>query len=122
MTDGRRSLGRAAEHEAAALLARRGLRVIARNVRFADGEIDLVCRDHDVLVFVEVKCRRAGWDDAPGAAVSRPKQRRLIRLAQRYLQRYRLAHARCRFDVVAVTVTSAGALLARHLVSAFDAS
>jgi putative endonuclease len=122
MTDQRRSIGRAAEDEAAALLARRGVPVIARNVRFAAGEIDLVCRDHDVLVFVEVKCRRAGWDDGPGAAVSRQKQRRLIRLAQHYLKRHRLERARCRFDVVTITVAADGALDARHLVSAFDAS
>ena len=70
VTDHRRTLGQAAEAEAARALQRAGLAVVERNVRFPEGEIDLVCRDDEVVVFVEVKCRRAGWDDSPAAAVS----------------------------------------------------
>ena len=70
MSDARRALGQAAEEAAARFLRRAGLAVVERNVRFADGEIDLVCRDAGVVVFVEVKCRRATWGDAPAAAVS----------------------------------------------------
>jgi putative endonuclease len=91
-------------------------------VRFREGEIDLVCRDDDVVVFVEVKCRRTGWDEAPAAAVSWHKQRRLTRLAQHYLKWRRLDSVRCRFDVVSVTVDARGALDIRHLRSAFDAT
>ena len=64
------AVGRQAEDAAAAYLRRAGLRVVERNVRFREGEIDVVCRDGDRWVFVEVKCRRATWGDAPGAAVS----------------------------------------------------
>ena len=85
MVDPRQTLGRAAEDAAAAFLARAGLTVVARNVRFAEGELDLVCRERDVWVFVEVKCRRASWGDAPGAAVSWRKRRRLVRLAGHWL-------------------------------------
>jgi putative endonuclease len=120
--DQRRSLGLAAEAEAAAFLERAGLRVMGRNVRFPEGEIDLVCFDGPVLVFVEVKCRRAGWDDTPAAAVSWRKRRRLVRLAQHYLKRRGLEDARCRFDVVAVTLDAAGAGRVRHLPDAFDAT
>ena len=84
--DPRQALGRAAEDAAAAHLARAGFRVVERNVRLGHGEIDLVCRDGDVVVFVEVKCRRATWGDPPAAAVSWHKQRRLTRLAQHYLK------------------------------------
>jgi putative endonuclease len=122
VTNPRQALGRAAEAAAARLLERGGLAVVGRNVRFAEGEIDLVCRDDGVLVFVEVKCRRAGWDEAPAAAVSWHKQRRLTRLAQHYLKRHRLDGVRCRFDVVSVTVDERGALDARHVRSAFDAT
>ena len=65
MADPRHSLGRQAEEAAAAFLERAGLTVVERNVRFPLGELDLVCRDGRVWVFVEVKCRQARWGDAP---------------------------------------------------------
>lgn len=120
--DPRRAVGQAAEAAAAAFLERAGLRIVARNVRLPEGEIDLVCREREVWVFVEVKCRRARWDDGPGAAVSWIKQRRLIRLAQHYLKWRRLDGIRCRFDVVAVTLDDDGTTTIRHLPAAFDAS
>ena len=122
MTDPRRSLGQAAEAAAARWLTRAGLAVLERNVRFREGEIDLVCRDGDVIVFVEVKCRRAYWGEGPGDAVAWDKRRRLVRLARHYLRARRLDHARCRFDVVAVTMEEDGARTIRHLPAAFDAS
>ena len=122
MADPRHTLGRAAEDAAAAGLAPAGLAVTQRHVRFAEGEMDLVCRERDVWVFVEVKCRRAAWGDAPGAAVSWRKQRRLVRLARHWLKWKRLDGVRCRFDVVEVTVGHDGARTIRHLRAAFDAS
>lgn len=122
VADERRSIGRAAEDAAAAWLARAGFAVLERNVRFSEGEIDLVCRDGDAIVFVEVKCRRAHWGEGPGDAVSWDKRRRLVGLAQHYLKARRITSARCRFDVVAVTVGRDGALTIRHLPAAFDAS
>jgi putative endonuclease len=121
MVDRRQTVGRAAEDAAAAFLRREGLSVVARNVRFAAGEIDVVCRDADTVVFVEVKCRRAGWDEAPAAAVSWHKQRKLTRLAHHYLKWRRLEGVRCRFDVVSVTVDARGGLDVRHVRSAFEA-
>lgn len=122
VVDRRRSLGRAAEDAAAAFLARAGLRIVERNVRFPEGELDLVCRERDCWVFVEVKCRQARWGDAPAAAVSWQKQRRLVRLAQHYLKWRRLGDARCRFDVVAVTIEPAGERSVKHIPAAFDAT
>jgi putative endonuclease len=122
MADERHARGRSAEEAAVRHLERAGLPVVARNVRFAEGEIDVVCRDGATVVFVEVKARRAGWDDAPAAAVSWRKRRRLVRLAQHYLKWHRLADVRCRFDVVAVTVAADGTLAVRHIPHAFDAS
>ena len=122
MADARRSIGQAAEDAAARWLARAGFAVLERNVRFREGEIDLVCRDGDVVVFVEVKCRRAHWGEGPGDAVAWQKRRRLVRLAQHWLRSRRLDDARCRFDVVAVTVQADGTQTIRHLPAAFDAS
>lgn len=122
MADPRRGLGRSSEDAAAAYLARRGLAVVERNVRFAEGEIDLVCRDGAAWVFVEVKSRRAGWGESAAAAVTPEKQRRLARLAQHYLKRKRLGAAPCRFDVVAVTAGPDGGVdEIRHLRDAFGA-
>jgi len=121
VTDRRLSLGRAAEEAAAEFLASAGLRVVERNVRFALGELDLVCRDGERVVFVEVKCRQAGWGDAPAAAVSWQKRRRLVQLAQLFLKARGLSQAPCRFDVVAVTEGADGQLQIRHLPAAFDA-
>ncbi len=122
MTDARRTLGRAAEDAAARFLESAGLAVTERNLRFREGEIDLVCRDDGVVVFVEVKCRRATWGDAPAAAVSWYKQRRLTRLAQHYLKLRRLDGVPCRFDVVSVTLGARDVLEVRHLRAAFDAA
>jgi putative endonuclease len=121
MVDDRQVLGREAEDAAAVFLERAGVKIVGRNVRLPEGEIDLVCRDRDVVVFVEVKCRQARWGDAPAAAVSAWKQRRLVRLAQHYLKWKRLERSRCRFDVVAVTIGEDGTRRVRHIPSAFDA-
>jgi len=119
--DPRHIVGRDAETAAADHLARAGFRILERNVRLGHGEIDVVCRDGDVVVFVEVKCRRATWGDPPAAAVSWHKQRRLTRLAQHYLKWRRLEAARCRFDVVSVTLHADGRADIDHVRGAFDA-
>jgi len=119
--DRRHALGASAEQSAAQFLTRAGLSVVERNVRLRGGEIDLVCRDADVVVFVEVKARRRGWDDSPAAAVTWRKQRTLARLALLYLKLRRLRDVRCRFDVVEVTVDGHAPPEIRHLRSAFDA-
>jgi putative endonuclease len=119
--DPRHALGIRAERQAAQTLHAAGLRVVERNVRLPGGEIDLVCRDGDAWVFVEVKARRRGWDDAPGAAVSWTKRRRIVRLAQHYLRWRGLRDVRCRFDVVEVTDDGRGTATVRHVRSAFDA-
>jgi len=76
----RRALGLAGERAAEIELARCGLRVVARNQRTRFGEIDLVCRDRDGYVFVEVKTRTAGSFVAAAEAVDRRKLGRLARL------------------------------------------
>ena len=120
--DPRHARGARAERLAERVLVASGLHIVERNVRFRGGEIDLVCRERDTWVFIEVKARRPGWDDAPGAAVSWAKRRRLVRLAELYLKFRRLHDVRCRFDVVEVTDDGRGPPTVRHLRSAFDAS
>jgi len=98
----RQRAGDAAETAACARLEQAGCRILARNVRYREGEIDIVAEDAGTLVFVEVRMRRSdGYGGAEGS-VDRFKQRRLVRAARLYLaQRYgegRLPP--CRFDVI----------------------
>ena len=89
------------EERAAAHLASKGLTIVSRNYRTRMGEVDLVARDGEVLVFVEVRMRKgAGYGGAP-ASVTFHKQRRIQLAAQMYLRPFRHP-PRCRFDVVAL--------------------
>ena len=97
----RQAEGQAGEDRALAYLQERGMTLAERNFRCKGGELDLVMRDRDTCVFVEVR-KRAGADYGGAAASITPrKQRRLIVAAQVYLQRYRMPPP-CRFDIVAI--------------------
>ncbi|MGY0505505.1 YraN family protein [Luteimonas sp. e5] len=94
--------GAAVEAAAAQWLQRQGLTPLARNVRYRDGELDLVMRDGDVLVFVEVRYRADAAFGGAAASIGAAKQRRLIRAAQRFLaSEPALARLPARFDVIA---------------------
>jgi putative endonuclease len=84
-TDERLQLGRLGEELAATLLEAAGLRVVARNWRCREGEIDLVAAGPGTLVFCKVKTRRGNAYGSPAAAVTTAKQARLRRLAAAYL-------------------------------------
>jgi putative endonuclease len=94
-----RLLGERGERAAARYLRRKGMRIWLRGFRTRTGEIDLIARDGDTLVFIEVKSRRQG---DPAEAVTPEKQRRITSSALAFLHRYKLLDERCRFDVVAI--------------------
>jgi putative endonuclease len=101
--DNRIERGASAETDAAQLLVAAGYRIVARNFRCAAGELDVIARDGDVLVFVEVRSRS---DDEHGSAVEmigRGKQRRVARVAACYLEIAAPVFEECRFDIVAIT-------------------
>ncbi len=104
----RRVLGLAGERLAERELARRGYRVVARNVRTRIGEIDLVCRDRSGYAFVEVKTRRGGSFVAAIEAVDARKARRLAVLAESWLARRGERAVPWRILVAALTVGSGG--------------
>ena len=96
--------GVAAERLAGVWLRRRGLRPLHANYRCRAGEIDLVMRDRNTLVFVEVRYRARDTFGSGAESVGRIKQRRLIRAASRYLQQHpQWADSECRFDVVSLS-------------------
>jgi putative endonuclease len=114
----RSALGKAGEAAAKTFLEKQGYKIIARNYRCAYGEIDLVCRDRDTLVFIEVKTRSSTRFGTPAEAVTRTKQRRLYRLAAAYLAENRLEDMPVRFDVLSLTATGTGMEI-EHYIGAF---
>ncbi|MEQ1911484.1 MAG: YraN family protein [Vicinamibacterales bacterium] len=101
-TDSRQSLGKLGEDLAAAELERLGYAILARSYRTRFGEIDIVAKQGDTIVFVEVKTRVGREFGGGAAAVTGWKQRRVTRMAVDYLARGRLVDCPCRFDVVAI--------------------
>jgi putative endonuclease len=111
MTIRRQRLGKRGEDLAVDELKRRGYAVLARRYRTRHGEIDIVARDGDVIVFVEVKAKESAEFGSASEAVTARKQRRVISMAVDYLARNRLTTKPCRFDVVAIDGVAEDAVL-----------
>ncbi len=119
--DRRRSLGDRGEEAAARHLSRKGLEILARGYRVRCGEIDLIAREGEEIVFVEVKTRASSGCGDPLEAVTAAKRRRILRAASFYLQSTGAWERPCRFDVVAVRLLPGGAEEVEHVRSAFQA-
>lgn len=117
----RSETARRGEDAAAAYLERIGLTVEDRNWRCKSGEIDIVARDGDEIVFVEVKTRRSERAGTAEEAVSPAKQKRVARLAEAYLRETgERSTPAVRFDVIAIKVLGADRALLRHYRAAFE--
>lgn len=102
----RQHAGDAAEQAACDHLVAHGCRIVARNVRYREGELDIVARHEELWLFVEVRLRASERFGGAGASVDRAKRQRVVRAAQHYLL---TTHGQgtggwppCRFDVVTV--------------------
>jgi putative endonuclease len=116
-----RKAGAEAEAAACAFLEDRGMRIVERNFRARGGEIDLVAREGDVLVFVEVRFREGEEFGAPEETVGPAKRRKIVSAAREYLVRIPWnSWKEARFDVIAVIGTGPESVL-RHYAGAFDA-
>jgi len=101
-TTARRATGNRFEEAARVFLEARGMRLVRANFLCRHGEIDLVMRDGDTLVFVEVRYRRGSSFGGALASVTAAKQRKLVSAAHLWLAAYpRDASRACRFDVLA---------------------
>ncbi|WP_419785676.1 YraN family protein [Pseudodesulfovibrio sp.] len=112
--------GNLGEDAAARYLESCGLRIIERNWRHRQWELDLICREGDTLVFVEVKTRGAGTMGSPADGLTRTKRARLVKAAALYLSEKDLWDAPCRFDLAGVTDTGTS-MDVQHIRNAFDA-
>ena len=118
----KKSLGDRGEDLAARYLRRKGYKVLCRGLRNRLGEIDLVCRDRQTIVFVEVKTRSSDAAGQPFEAVDRDKQRRLTRAALAFLKQKGWLRRRARFDVVSILLgDETDKPEIRHFVNAFEA-
>lgn len=101
-------LGILGENAACAELERRGYEVLARRYHTRAGEIDIVARDRETLVFVEVKARTTSEYGDPAEAVTPQKQARVAAMSRDYLARNAVTETPCRFDVVTAILDEAG--------------
>ncbi len=101
----RQAVGKLGETKAKNYLKRRGYQILQSNYRTRAGEIDLIAKDGDCLVFVEVKTRTSAEYGTPAEAVSYYKQQHMIKSAQYYLARHG-GECECRFDVIEVFLTT----------------
>jgi putative endonuclease len=100
----------------------RGLKFLTANFRSGRGEIDLIFRDADCLVFVEVKTRSSEDWTRPAAAVDARKRRRLSQTALDYLRRLKDPRVKIRFDIVEVLLADGEVREVRHLPNTFSLS
>jgi putative endonuclease len=120
--DLRHRLGTAGESHAVAHLERRGLAIVARNVRTRFGELDIIATDRRAVVFCEVKTRRAGSSGHPLDGLRRDQRQRIRSMALAWLAAAEPEHRRAdlRFDAIAVLLDRRNELVSlEHLEGCF---
>jgi len=115
--DERKDLGKAGEQIAVDLLISKGFAILERNWHFSHKEIDIIARDHNDIVVVEVKTRNAPVRELPEQASNRQKRQFLVSAANAYVKYYHIS-LEVRFDVINV-VYERGMPRAEHIRNAF---
>ena len=104
MTKARIELGKYGESLALKKIEGLGYQCICRNYRCSLGEIDLIAKDGDTLVFLEIKTRKGKSLGYAKEAVDRRKIRKLSKIALAYMKEMNWSHAKSRFDVIAINI------------------
>ncbi|MCX6234978.1 MAG: YraN family protein [Bacteroidetes bacterium] len=110
-------LGKQGEQFAISHLLKQGYRILEQNWRIGRNEIDIIARDGNFLVIVEVKTRSSSYSGEPEMFVTRQKQKTLIRAANAYIKWHKI-DLETRFDIVAIIISSAGIEI-NHIKDAF---
>jgi putative endonuclease len=113
--------GKQGEQLAERFLKKKGYKIVERNYRCANGEVDLIALDRRVIVFVEVKTRADHDFGSPLEAVEFRKQRKMIQAAQFFLHEKKLHQRDARFDVVGISWPGAEPVV-EHIQNAFEAA
>jgi putative endonuclease len=112
-------VGDRGEDAAVDLLSKKNYEIIERNYRFGHGEIDIIAKDKDILVFVEVKTRKNLEFGPPELAVTKNKQRQIRKIAEMYLVENKITDMDCRMDVVAILLKQNLPPEINHIENAF---
>jgi putative endonuclease len=104
----KKELGKKGEELALRFLKKKGYQIIEKNYVCKMGEMDIIAKEKDTLVFVEVKTRTSTTFGPPQLAVNSSKQRQLSKVALNYLKEKRLGDVKARFDVVAILLGQKG--------------
>ena len=100
--DTRKQTGRRGEDMAATYLAQQGYEIVQRNWRCSTGEVDIIARKGNTLIFVEVRTRRSRRFGTAEESITPAKQARLMELAQAYLQAFQINNCSWQIDVIAI--------------------
>ncbi len=114
-----KDLGTKGENLAVRFLKKRGYAIITRNHKTPFGEIDIIARDDDTIVFIEVKTRKDASFGYPFEAINKRKIHKLKNSALYYLKKQR-KESRARFDVLSIFSTDTGQSEIEHIIDAFE--
>ncbi len=121
MDQSRLNVAKIGESLAVEHLKARGCKILAQNYRAGRGEIDIIVKDGQFIVFVEVKTRRSLKFGVPQASVTKQKQKQISKIALAYLQSKNFWDAPCRFDVIGIHLSYKFKLLRlEHIENAFE--
>jgi putative endonuclease len=112
--------GQVAEQTALAFLRSRGLKLLAQNYRSKTGEIDIIMRDRDILVFIEVRYRKNTRYGSGAESITISKRRRIKNTAKYFLMKENYADERCRFDVISASGPTDEGMKLDWIQNAFD--
>jgi len=118
-------LGQQGEDEAVRFLKTQGYRILGRNLKFRQGELDIVAQKGDCIAFIEVKTRRTDESGQPFEAVKPAKMRRIVSMAETWLRREKLGNESefaFRFDIISIVWPEGEPPKIQHLENAFDAN
>ena len=113
------NIGKIGEDLAANFLIEKGYQIIERNYRFSHGEIDIVAKQNETLVFVEVKTRNNLEYGEPEYAITKNKQRQVRKMAELYLYDKDISDTDCRIDVITILLKKKTEYKINHIENAF---
>jgi putative endonuclease len=119
MSKDKKQLGDLGEELAVKYLAKKGYLILERNYRYERGEIDIIAKDEDILVFIEVKTRENLEYGYPEESVTKGKQKQIRKVAEAYLWEKDIKGQECRLDVISILFEGKGKPIINHIENAF---